>query len=97
MLHSTTVNDSVLLPLLPQLCEQSKALYAICLAFQVTLTPEMRPRFFEYFDAALNRFRSELATSLTSLEDGTLAAGLLLCSIGVSDESVQEVGGDRRY
>lgn len=49
----------------------------------MTLTPEVRPRFFEYFDAALNRFRSELAMSLTSLEDGTLAAGLLLCSIGV--------------
>ena len=84
MLHSTTVNDNMLLPLLPQLCQQSRALYAICLAFQVTLTPKMHPRFFEYFDAALNRFRTELSTSLTSLGDATLAAGLLLCSIGVS-------------
>lgn len=83
VLHSTTVNNSLLVHGLPQLCQQSRALYAICLAFQVTLTPDLRPRFFEYFDAALSTFRSELAMSVTGLDDGTLTAGLLLCSIGV--------------
>lgn len=43
----------------------------------------MRPRFFEFFDAALNQFRLELSRSVTRLEDETLTAGLILCSIGV--------------
>jgi hypothetical protein len=43
----------------------------------------MKMHFYEYFDAALTKFRSELRRNETYLEDGTLAAGLLLCTIGV--------------
>jgi hypothetical protein len=50
------------------------------------LTAGLERRFFEYFDAALNKFRNELAGSETYLEDGTMTAGLLLCSIGVSSQ-----------
>ncbi|RHZ65809.1 uncharacterized protein CDV56_103212 [Aspergillus thermomutatus] len=85
ILHSTTVNDegNLLKPHLPRLCQQSEALYLICITLQASLTADLEPRFFEYFDAALNKFRNELAGSETYLEDGTLTAGLLLCSIGV--------------
>jgi hypothetical protein len=69
---------------LPQLCLESSALYPICIAFQLALTSFARPRFCEYFDTALGTFRSELARS-TTLSDGTLTSGLLLCSIGVRD------------
>ncbi|KAJ6015487.1 hypothetical protein N7540_010078 [Penicillium herquei] len=82
VLHSTTARDSMLQPRLPQLCQESTALYTICLTFQLSLSSIQSPRFLEYFDAALREFRSELAQS-TILSDGTLTAGLLLCSIGL--------------
>ncbi|PYH84266.1 hypothetical protein BO82DRAFT_330400 [Aspergillus uvarum CBS 121591] len=84
-LHSTTADDhtSLLGAQLPTLCRQSDALYFICLALQVSICDDIGPRFFEYYDAALNHFRSELAHSASYLPDGTFAAGLLLCSVGV--------------
>lgn len=72
----------MLQPRLPELCQESSALYPICLAFQLSLSATHTAPFFEYFDSALREFRSELARS-TTLSDGTLTAGLLLCSIGV--------------
>lgn len=85
VLHSTSVNDSrnLLEPRLPILCQQSSSLYAICVALQASLMPTVRPHFYEYFDVALNLFRTELSSNVTYLEDGTFTAGLLLCSIGV--------------
>ncbi|XHG09637.1 hypothetical protein AWENTII_012683 [Aspergillus wentii] len=84
ILHSTTVDDgdNVLPSHLPELCQKSEALYSICLAFQASLSKDIKSRFFEYFDAALSMFRIELANSVSCLEDATLTAGLLLCSIG---------------
>ncbi|KAJ5145130.1 hypothetical protein N7448_002522 [Penicillium atrosanguineum] len=82
VLHSTTARESMLQPRLPQLCQESTALYPICIAFQLSLSASHTPLFFEYFDAALRKFRSELARS-TTLSDGTLTAGLLLCSTGL--------------
>ncbi|RAK77916.1 Zn(II)2Cys6 transcription factor [Aspergillus fijiensis CBS 313.89] len=84
-LHSTTTDDpaSLLGAQLPTLSQQSDALYFICLALQVSISDDIGSRFFEYYDAALNHFRSELAHSASYLPDGTLAAGLLLCSVGV--------------
>ena len=84
-LHSTTVhdNDTPLRARLPALCQQSAALYQICITLEVSIRSDLKSQFFEYFDAALNKFRSELAQSQTYLEDGTLTAGLLLCTIGV--------------
>lgn len=85
VLHSTTIHDGEI-PLkvrLPGLCQQSDALYQICITLQVSIRPDLKSQFFEYFDAALNKFRSELARSEAYLEDGTLTAGLLLCTIGV--------------
>ncbi|KAF9886873.1 hypothetical protein FE257_010996 [Aspergillus nanangensis] len=84
-LHSTTVNDAAnMLELrLPVLCQKSKALFSICVAFQASIMPDARPRFPEYFDAALNQFRAELSHRLMYLPDETLTAGLLLCSIGL--------------
>lgn len=81
-LHSTTARDSMLHPRLPQLCQESNALYPICIAFQLALSSTVTPQFCEYFDTALRTFRSELACS-TTLSDATLTSGLLLCSIGV--------------
>ncbi|KAJ5860948.1 uncharacterized protein N7529_008258 [Penicillium soppii] len=81
-LHSTTARDSMLHLRLPELCQQSRALYSICIAFQLALSSTVTPRFCEYFDTALRTFRSELACS-TTLSDGTLTSGLLLCSIGL--------------
>ncbi|KAF4218999.1 hypothetical protein CNMCM5878_004212 [Aspergillus fumigatiaffinis] len=40
-------------------------------------------RSLEYLDLGLNKFRAELSKSEDDLEDGTLTAGLLLCTIGV--------------
>lgn len=74
----------MLQPRLPQLCQESSSLYTVCLAFQTSLSTTHTAVFFEYFDAALREFRSELLRS-TTLSDGTLTAGLLLCSIGVRD------------
>ncbi|KAJ5964317.1 uncharacterized protein N7479_004193 [Penicillium vulpinum] len=82
MLHSTTARDIMLLPRLPQLCQESSALYSICIAFQLALSSTVSSQFCEYFDTALRTFRSELAHSIT-LSDGTLISGLLLCSIGL--------------
>ncbi|GKZ52235.1 hypothetical protein AnigIFM49718_000108 [Aspergillus niger] len=85
VLHSTTVQDGEM-PLkvrLPGLCQQSEALYQICITLQVSIRLDLKSQFFEYFDAALNKFRSELAQSEAYLEDGTLTAGLLLCTIGI--------------
>ncbi|KAK9852402.1 hypothetical protein MYU51_008133 [Penicillium brevicompactum] len=81
-LHSTTARDSMLHPRLPQLCQESNALYPICIAFQLALSSTVTPQFCEYFDTALRTFRSELACS-TTLSDATLTSGLLLCSIGL--------------
>ncbi|GIC87655.1 uncharacterized protein Aud_004042 [Aspergillus udagawae] len=67
---------------LPRLCQQSEALYLICITLQASLTADLDARFFEYLDAGLNKFRNELARSETYLEDGTMTAGLLLCTIG---------------
>ncbi|CAG7917408.1 unnamed protein product [Penicillium olsonii] len=81
-LHSTTARDSMLHPRLPQLFQDSPALFPICISFQLALTSTVIPRFCEYFDKALRTFRSELACSKT-LSDATLTSGLLLCSIGL--------------
>ncbi|KAJ5308923.1 hypothetical protein N7508_004302 [Penicillium antarcticum] len=81
-LHSTTAKDSMLHDRLPQLCQESSALYSICIAFQLALKSSVTPQFCEYFDKSLGIFRSELARSIT-LSDGTLTSGLLLCSIGL--------------
>ncbi|OJJ07843.1 hypothetical protein ASPVEDRAFT_202920 [Aspergillus versicolor CBS 583.65] len=85
ILHSTTVHDeqTLLKPRLPVLCQQSKALYQICIALQASINQEPTARFLEYLDIGLNRFRAELSKSELYLEDGTLTAGLLLCTIGV--------------
>ncbi|KAJ5503405.1 hypothetical protein N7463_006279 [Penicillium fimorum] len=82
VLHSTTARDGLLHPRLPQLCRESSALYSICIAFQLALSSSVSSQFCEYFDTALRTFRSELACS-TTLSDGTLTSGLLLCSIGL--------------
>jgi hypothetical protein len=74
----------MLQPRLPELCQESSALYNICLTFQLSLSTTHTSQFFEYLDTSLREFRFELASS-TTLADGTLTAGLLLCSIGVSD------------
>ncbi|KAL2813174.1 hypothetical protein BJX63DRAFT_432223 [Aspergillus granulosus] len=69
---------------LPVLCRQSEALYRICLALQVLVSPCRSDQFFEYFDMALKRFRLELdRTGAAQLADGTFTAGLLLCTIGM--------------
>ncbi|CAI7663618.1 unnamed protein product [Penicillium glandicola] len=81
-LHSTTARDTMLYSRLPQLCQESSALYSICIAFQLALSSTVSSQFREYFDTALKTFRSELACS-TTLSDGTLTSGLLLCSIGL--------------
>ncbi|KAL2808277.1 C6 finger domain protein [Aspergillus granulosus] len=85
VLHSTTVHDveNLLISRLPILSQQSGALYTICITIQISLKPELTVHFFEYFDVALTKFRSELQRNETCLEDGTLVAGLLLCTIGV--------------
>ncbi|KAJ0426054.1 hypothetical protein BJY00DRAFT_298216 [Aspergillus carlsbadensis] len=70
---------------LPALCRQSEALYRICLAVQVSVSPCRSDKFFEYFDTALKQFRFELnRTGATQLADGTFTAGLLLCTIGMT-------------
>jgi hypothetical protein len=86
VLHATTVHDesNLFRTHLPRLCQQSEALYLICITLQASLTADLDARFFEYLDAGLNKFRNELARSETYLEDGTMTAGLLLCTIGVS-------------
>ncbi|KXG53693.1 uncharacterized protein PGRI_007430 [Penicillium griseofulvum] len=81
-LHSTTARETMLYPRLPQLRRESSALYPISIAFQLALSSTVSSRFCEYFDTALRTFRSELACS-TTLSDGTLASGLLLCTIGL--------------
>ncbi|KAA8649709.1 uncharacterized protein ATNIH1004_002383 [Aspergillus tanneri] len=80
ILHSATLREENLRSTLPALCEQSKALYAVCLAHQVSLSSKLQ--FLRSFDAAVNLFRSELR-SATVLKDGTFTAGLLLCSTGM--------------
>ncbi|OOQ84834.1 C6 finger domain protein [Penicillium brasilianum] len=82
ILHSTGAPHSMLQSRLPELCQESSALYNICLTFQLSLSATHTPQFFEYFDTSLREFRSELARS-TTLSDGTLTAGLLMCSIGL--------------
>ncbi|EEA23640.1 C6 finger domain protein, putative [Talaromyces marneffei ATCC 18224] len=74
ILHATTIQESnnLLWNRLPMLCEQSDALYTICLAIQVSLTDQLKVRFFEYFDAALGKFRSALAQHV-SIVCGTVS------------------------
>ncbi|GFF96094.1 hypothetical protein CNMCM6069_004138 [Aspergillus lentulus] len=85
ILHSTTVHDeqTLLKPRLPVLCQQSEALYRICIALQASLNRQPAACSLEYLDLGLNKFRAELSKSEDDLEDGTLTAGLLLCTIGV--------------
>ncbi|KAL2832730.1 C6 finger domain protein [Aspergillus pseudoustus] len=85
ILHSTTVYDveNTLGSRLPTLCAQSDALYSICITLQISLNPALKTHFLEYFDAALIKFRNELSRTDTYLENGTLAAGLLFCTIGI--------------
>ncbi|KAF3386863.1 hypothetical protein F1880_000799 [Penicillium rolfsii] len=82
ILHSTTAPHGMLQSRLPELCQESSALYNICLTIQLSLSATHTPQFYEYLDTSLRKFRSELARS-TTLADGTLTAGLLLCSIGL--------------
>lgn len=83
VLQSATMSENHLRGELPRLCQESNALYNICLTFQLSLTSVHTTQFFEYFDRSIREFRAELAQS-TILSDGTFTAGLLLCSIGVS-------------
>ncbi|KAH1319402.1 hypothetical protein KXV81_008131 [Aspergillus fumigatus] len=85
ILHSTTVHDEqILLKLrLPALCQKSEALYRICIALQASLSGKPAACSLEYLEVGLNKFRAELSESEGNLEDGTLTAGLLLCTLGV--------------
>lgn len=84
-LHSTAVNDAdnLLASRFPELCEESEALYSLSLALQASVSEESKTEFLEYLDLALSIFRAELASSAPHLKDGTLTAGLLLCTVGV--------------
>ncbi|KAH8698739.1 C6 finger domain protein [Talaromyces proteolyticus] len=83
LLHAATIDDIPLVPAIPQLCMESEALYPICLAIQCHVSPNLESEFLEYFNVALSKFRSELARSSMILGDANLAAGLLLCTIGL--------------
>ncbi|KAH2599718.1 hypothetical protein KXV63_003861 [Aspergillus fumigatus] len=77
-------DEQILLKLrLPALCQKSEALYRICIALQASLSGKPAACSLEYLEVGLNKFRAELSESEGNLEDGTLTAGLLLCTIGV--------------
>ncbi|UPK96084.1 hypothetical protein LCI18_007019 [Fusarium solani-melongenae] len=83
-LHATNVNDASnqLASRLPELWMHSEALLDTCLAFQASTEESTRPRFFDYFDSALAKFRLELDRNALHIQDSTITTGLLLCSIG---------------
>ncbi|KAF4990478.1 hypothetical protein FDECE_14362 [Fusarium decemcellulare] len=84
LLHATNVNDAgnQLVSRLPELWKHSEALLDTCLALQASTEASTRPRFFDYFDTALAKFRLELDRNALHIQDSTITTGLLLCSIG---------------
>ncbi|EEP82171.1 predicted protein [Uncinocarpus reesii 1704] len=64
-------------------CEVSEALMANCLLFQLSLHPEHQEKLEAYYGKALRLFRQDVCDRARSLQDATLIAGLLLCSIGM--------------
>lgn len=82
-LLATKIDDKILTELIPSLANSSEALFAICVTTQILISEHETEEFYAHYDAALLTFRSELAKSRGELNAGTLAAGLLLCTINM--------------
>lgn len=83
LLYSTKIADNPISPALIPLTERSQALYSLCVAVQCFLSGRME-MLYERYDSALAKFRIELERSGEEFKDSTIAAGLLLCTLGVS-------------
>lgn len=89
LLHATTIHEIPIASAIPQLCQESAALYKICLALQCYMHPDLNAEFLDFYNDGLTKFRSELSTSSTiGLRESNLLSGLLLCSIGVSESTL---------
>ena len=84
-MHATKTHEIKLASAIPQLCQESPALYKICLALQCYTHPDLNADFLSFYNDGLVKFRLELSESSTiGLGDSNLISGLLLCTIEVS-------------
>lgn len=74
--------------LFQRLSDESEAMMSICATIHVYLTEGGSLFFMEHADHALQTFRSELEGYSGSATGGTMCAGLLLCTLSVSDLAV---------
>jgi hypothetical protein len=85
ILHATNIHETPLASAVPRLCQESAALYKICLALQCYTHPDLNADFLDFYNDGLIKFRSELSVSSTAgLRESNLLSGLLLCTIEVS-------------
>lgn len=83
MLYSTKIEENPISPALNQLSERSEALFTLCVAVQCFLSGR-KEMLYQRYDSALAKFRVELESNGEGFKDSTIAAGLLLCTLGVS-------------
>ncbi|KAI9035082.1 Zn(II)2Cys6 transcription factor domain-containing protein [Aspergillus affinis] len=88
-LFSTKVLTGAFSSAIVDLCQDSQACYTVCIALQASLTDGLQRHFLEYFDLALQHFRSEFGQT-DSLTYGTLTAGILIWPM--IDELVEALG-----
>lgn len=62
----------------------SKALLTSCLAYQITLDSKYAPLAEQYYVRSIEQFRREIANPVCVERESTIYAGLVLCSISVS-------------
>ncbi|KAH8760569.1 hypothetical protein F5883DRAFT_619221 [Diaporthe sp. PMI_573] len=82
VLYSTKTAENFISPALTQLSERSQALFTLCVAVQCFLSGRME-MLYQRYDSALAKFRIELESSGEAFKDTTIAAGLLLCTLGM--------------
>jgi hypothetical protein len=82
LLYSTNIEENPIGPALNQLSERSEAIFTLCVAVQCFLSGGME-LLYQRYDSALAKFRIELQSSGERFKDSTIAAGLLLCTLGV--------------
>lgn len=64
-------------------CQQSKTLFDACVACQAYLSYGPSKLFHELYDQVLKSIQSDIRHPQRYLNDGTLGAAILMCTIGV--------------
>ncbi|KAH7369570.1 hypothetical protein BKA65DRAFT_544300 [Rhexocercosporidium sp. MPI-PUGE-AT-0058] len=83
-LYSSSKADSPVVKAILPLAENSPTVRSVCATYQALVLQISVTQFQSLYDTALRQFRSDLTDPALRNQDSTVASGILLCSLGIS-------------